>query len=97
MTCDIIGLTRKSLFVGLVLAIVISDSFIYFAQIQTKAFYSSWIISINASTAAALAIFVVYRHMQQRRRHQQDRNHGKSHLALAIGLSLWLCADLIWA
>jgi ABC-type branched-subunit amino acid transport system substrate-binding protein len=98
VTCDIIGLTRKSLFVGLVLAIVISDSFIYFAQIQTKAFYSSWIISINASTAAALAIFVVYRHMQQRRRHhQQDHDHGKSHLALAIGLSLWLCADLIWA
>jgi ABC-type branched-subunit amino acid transport system substrate-binding protein len=95
--CDIIGLTRKSLFVGLVLAIVISDSFIYFAQIQTKAFYSSWIISINASTAAALAIFVVYRHTQQRRRHQQDHDHSKSHLALAIGLSLWLCADLIWA
>ena len=97
MICDIIGLTRKSLFVGLVLAIVISDSFIYFAQIQTKAFYSSWIISINASTAAALAIFVVYRHMQQRRRHQQDHDHSKSHLSLAIGLSLWLCADLIWA
>ncbi|MFL6367845.1 MAG: hypothetical protein ACJ72T_04765, partial [Nitrososphaeraceae archaeon] len=98
MTCDIIiRLTRKSLFLGLVLAIVISDSFIYFAQIQTKAFYSSWIISINASTAAALAIFVVYRHMQQRRHHQQDHDHSKSHVALAIGLSLWLCADLIWA
>ncbi len=54
------------------------------------------LVSINASTAAALAIFVVYRHMQQRRRHQQD-HHSKSHLALAIGLSLWLCADLIWA
>jgi ABC-type branched-subunit amino acid transport system substrate-binding protein len=95
--CDIIRLTRKSLFLGLVLAIVISDSFIYFAQIQTKAFYSSWIIGINASTAAALAIFVVYRHMQQRRHHPQDHHHSKSHVALAIGLSLWLCADLIWA
>jgi ABC-type branched-subunit amino acid transport system substrate-binding protein len=93
--CDII-LTRKSLFLGLVLAIIISDSFIYFAEIKTKAFYSSWIISINASTAAALAIFVVYRHMQQRSHHPQD-HHSKSHLALAIGLSLWLCADLIWA
>ncbi|MFL6403743.1 MAG: hypothetical protein ACJ71M_09730 [Nitrososphaeraceae archaeon] len=56
MTCDIIKLTRKSLFLGLVLAIIISYSFIYFAEIKTKAFYSSWIISINASTAAALAI-----------------------------------------
>ncbi|MFL6380614.1 MAG: hypothetical protein ACJ72S_04900, partial [Nitrososphaeraceae archaeon] len=96
MNCDIIKLTRKSLFLGLVLAIIISDSFIYFAEIKTKAFYSSWIIGINASTAAALAIFVVYRHMQQRSHHPQD-HHSKSHLALAIGLSLWLCADLIWA
>jgi branched-chain amino acid transport system substrate-binding protein len=94
--CDI-KLTRRNLFLGLISAIVISDSFIYFAQIQTKAFYSSWIISINASTAAALAIFVVYRHMQQRRHNKQDHDHSKSHLALAIGLSLWLCADLIWA
>jgi branched-chain amino acid transport system substrate-binding protein len=93
--CDII-LTRKSLFLGLVLAIIISDSFIYFAEIKTKAFYSSWIIGINASTAAALAIFVVYRHMQQRSHHPQD-HHSKSHVGLAIGLSLWLCADLIWA
>jgi ABC-type branched-subunit amino acid transport system substrate-binding protein len=94
--CDI-KLTRKSLFLGLVLAIIISDSFIYFAEIKTKAFYSSWIISINASTAAALAIFVVYRHMQQRSHNPQDHHHSKSHVALAIGLSLWLCADLIWA
>jgi branched-chain amino acid transport system substrate-binding protein len=92
-----IKLTRKSLFLGLVLAIIISDSFIYFAEIKTKALYSSWIISINASTAAALAIFVVYRHMQQRSHHQQNHDHSKSHVALAIGLSLWLCADLIWA
>ena len=95
VNCDI-KLTRKRLFLGLVLAIIISDSFIYFAEIKTKAFYSSWIISINASTAAALAVFVVYRHMQQRSHHRQD-NHSKSHLALATGLSLWLCADLIWA
>ena len=97
MIYDIIKLTRKSLFLGLILAIIISDSFIYFAEIKTKAFYSSWIISINASTAAALAIFVVYRHMQQRSHHQQEHHHSKSHVALAIGLSLWLCADIIWA
>jgi branched-chain amino acid transport system substrate-binding protein len=90
-------LTRKSLFFGLILAILISDSFIYFSEIKTKAFYSSWIISINASTAAALAIFVVYKYMRQRSLHPQDDHHSKSHVALAIGLSLWLCADLIWA
>ena len=34
--------------------------------------------------------------MEQRRHNPQD-HHSKSHVALAIGLSLWLCADLIWA
>ena len=34
--------------------------------------------------------------MRQRSLHPQD-HHSKSHVALAIGLSLWLCADLIWA
>ena len=91
-----IRLTRKSLFLGLVLAIIVSDSFIYFAEIKTKAFYSSWIISINASTAAILAIFVVYRHTRQRHQHLQN-HHSKTHVALAVGLSLWLCADIIWA
>jgi len=70
---------------------------IYFAEIKTKAFYSSWIISINASTAAILAIFVVYRHTRQRRHHDLQDHHSKSHVALAVGLSLWLCADIIWA
>jgi ABC-type branched-subunit amino acid transport system substrate-binding protein len=36
--------------------------------------------------------------MQQRSHHTQDHDHhSKSHVALAIGLSLWLCADIIWA
>jgi hypothetical protein len=87
--------TRRSLFIGLVLAIIVSDSIIYFAEIKTKDFYSNWIISINASTAAILAIFVVYMHKRQR--HQLQDHHSKSHVALAVGLSLWLCADLIWA
>jgi branched-chain amino acid transport system substrate-binding protein len=95
VSCEI-RLTRKIFFTGLVLAIIVSDSFIYFAEIKTKAFYSSWIISINASTAAILAIFVVYRHTRQRSHHLED-SHSKSHLALAVGLSLWLCADIIWA
>lgn len=42
------------------------------------------------------SLYVVYRQMQQRSHHPQD-HHNKSHLALAIGLSLWLCADIIWA
>jgi branched-chain amino acid transport system substrate-binding protein len=64
--------------------------------VKTKDLYSNWVISINASTAAILAIFVAYRHKRQRHDHIQDY-HSKSRVALAVGLSLWLCADLIWA
>ena len=86
-----ITFSRRNLFIGLIIAIIFSDSIIFFAQIKSKEFYSSWIITINASIASALAIFALYR---QKHLHGL---YGKTHVLLAIGLSLWLCADIIWA
>jgi branched-chain amino acid transport system substrate-binding protein len=86
-----ITFNRRSLFLGLIIAIILSDSIIFFAQIKSREFYSSWIITINASIASALAIFALYR---QKHLHGL---YGKTHVLLAIGLSLWLCADIIWA
>ncbi len=71
-------------------AIIASDSIIFFAEIDTKDFYSNWVITINASIAAGLAIFLVYRQ-------KLHGLHGKTHAALAIGLFLWLLADIVWA
>jgi branched-chain amino acid transport system substrate-binding protein len=77
------------LFTGLIVAIILSDSIIFFATDQYRDLYSNWIININSAIAAALAIFIVYR--------QKTRTlHGKAHVALAIGLSLWLFAEVIW-
>ena len=84
-------LNRINLLIGLAIAIIISDSIIYFSEAGSKEFYSNWIIIINASIAAGLATLVLYRH---------KHHHGifdKSHSALAIGLCLWLTADIIWA
>jgi branched-chain amino acid transport system substrate-binding protein len=69
---------------------VASDSIIFFAEIQSKEFYSNWIITINASITASLAILLAYRQ-------KFHGLHGKTHVALAVGLVLWLFADIIWA
>jgi hypothetical protein len=83
-------LSRRTLFLGLFIAIIASDSIIFFAEIKSKDFYSNWIITINASIAAGLAVYLVYK--------QKFRGlHGKTHAALAAGLVLWLSADIIWA
>jgi branched-chain amino acid transport system substrate-binding protein len=74
----------------LVLSIILSDSIIFLATDKSRDFYSNWIININSAIAAALAIFIVFRQ-------KFHTLHGKAHAALAIGLSLWLCAEIIWA
>lgn len=84
------SLSRSALFIGLCIAIVASDSIIFFAQIQSKEFYSNWIIIINASITAGLAILLAYRQ-------KFHGLHSKTHVALAVGLVLWLSADIIWA
>ncbi len=83
-------LNRRILFTGLVIAIILSDSIIFLATDKSRDFYSNWIININSAIAAALAIFIVFRQ-------KFHTLHGKAHAALAIGLSLWLCAEIIWA
>ncbi|HZA07800.1 MAG TPA: hypothetical protein VE619_08860, partial [Nitrososphaeraceae archaeon] len=91
-----IDLTRRNLFLGLAIAIIISDSVIFFAEIKSKELYSNWIITINATVAATLAILVIYNIRRSKVQHHHEHN-SKAHFALAIGLSLWLCADIIWA
>lgn len=91
-----ITLSRRNLFLGLLVAIVISDSIIFFAELKTKDFYSNWIISINAAVAATLAILVVYRHRRSKAQRVYEHN-SRPRIALAIGLFLWLCADIVWA
>ncbi len=86
-----VGLTRRSLFLSVIVVIVISNSIIFFAEAESREHYSHWIISINAAVAALLAIFIIYR---------QKHHRGlieKADLALAIALSLSLCADIVWA
>ena len=83
--------TRKKLFLGLAVVIVISSSFILFAGVEVRGYYSHWIIAINAAVAAMLATFILYR---------QKHHHGSieiADIALGIALSLTLCAEMVLA
>jgi ABC-type branched-subunit amino acid transport system substrate-binding protein len=80
--------------IGLVTTIIVANSIIYFAQpIENKIIYTNWILLINSSIAAALsAIVVVIKLLKQKILDQ----HAKTHIALTIGLILWLCANIQW-
>jgi hypothetical protein len=83
-------LNTKIVFLLLIVAIISADSIIIFAEEESKVFYSNWMIISGASVAVSLAVYVVYRQ-------KLKGLHGKTHAAIAIGLSLWLCANLVWA
>jgi len=83
-------LNAKIVFLVLIITIMSADSIIIFAEEESKVFYSNWIIISGASVAVGLAVYVVYRQ-------KLKGLHGKTHAAIAIGLSLWLCANIVWA
>lgn len=86
-----IQFTRRRLFLGLLVVLVISSSFIILAEVEIREYYSHWIIGINAAVAAMLAVFILYR-----QKHHQG-SIEKVDLALGIALSLSLCAELVLA
>jgi ABC-type branched-subunit amino acid transport system substrate-binding protein len=86
-----IGLTKRSLFLGVILITTVSSSLIFFAKVETRGIYTHWIISVTAVVAASIAIAILY---------QQKRHNGfieKADFALAIALVLSLCAAVLWA
>ncbi|MFZ0554105.1 MAG: hypothetical protein WAM26_02335 [Nitrososphaeraceae archaeon] len=83
-------LNAKIVFLVLIIAIISADSIIILAEEESKVFYSNWITISGASVAVGLAVYVVYRQ-------KLKGLHGKTHAAIAIGLSLWLCANIVWA
>ncbi|HYY40693.1 MAG TPA: penicillin-binding protein activator, partial [Nitrososphaera sp.] len=64
---------------------------IFFAVTETRILYSELIIIASASIAALLGVLLAYRQILH------NRSHSKMYISLAVGLVLWLCADIIWA
>lgn len=80
-------LTPRILFLGLIVSIIALDSVIYFSEIEDKRFSSELIITITAAAAASLALLLACRQ-------KLGGLFGKSWVSFAIGLVLWLCADI---
>ena len=86
---------KKILFIiGLIIAIIVANSIIYLMEpIESKMIYTNWILLINSSIAAGLSVLlVVIKFLKQK----ILNHHTKTHVALAIGLVLWLCANIQW-
>ena len=86
---------KKKLFIiGLVISIIVENSIIYQVEpIETKIIYTHWILLINSSTAAGLSVILVVIKFSKQKIFDY---HLKTHIALAAGLILWLCANIQW-
>jgi branched-chain amino acid transport system substrate-binding protein len=84
-------ITQSLLLLGLIVSATAANSLIFFAGAETRIIYSELIIIASASIAALLGILLAYRQILH------NRSHSKAYICLAIGLVLWLCADIIWA
>jgi branched-chain amino acid transport system substrate-binding protein len=85
---------KKKLFIiSLVATIIIQNCVILYAPIESKIIYTNWILLTNSSIAAGLAFLLVINIIAK----QKILNtYSTIHIALAIGLLLWLCANIQW-
>ena len=84
-------ITLSLLLLGLIVSATAANSLIFFAGTETRIVYSELIIIASVAIAASLGILLAYRQILH------NRSHAGLYISLAIGLVLWLCADIIWA
>ena len=74
---------------------MIGNSFIIFADSDSKVIYSNWVLIINSLIAVGLAAIILVK--------DKDREEGKvgkvdkANILLAVGLIFWFIANIIWA
>lgn len=80
---------QQAVIITLVGSVILTNLLIVFTQGENRLFYSNWTINITAAVAFAFAIIAAYRQ-------KAEEPYGKTYASLAIGLGLWLVAELIW-
>lgn len=74
---------------------MIGNSFIIFADSDSKVIYSNWVLIINSLIAVGLSAIILVK--------DKDREEGKvgkiekANILLAVGLIFWFIANIIWA
>ncbi|MGH9974987.1 MAG: ABC transporter substrate-binding protein, partial [Nitrososphaeraceae archaeon] len=78
-------------FLGVIIIIAIGNSFIIFAEPDSKVIYSNWILIINSLIAVGLCVMILIK----------DKDGGgkrdRANILLALGLVFWFIANIIWA
>lgn len=78
-------------FLGVIIIIAIGNSFIIFAEPDSKVVYSNWILIINSLIAVGLSVMILIK----------DKDGGgkrdRANILLALGLVFWFIANIIWA
>jgi branched-chain amino acid transport system substrate-binding protein len=75
----------------LIVSVAAANSFIFFADSQSKGAYAELVVAAAVTVTAGLAIVLALRQLRH------NRPHAKMYLSLAAGLVMWFCADIIWA
>jgi branched-chain amino acid transport system substrate-binding protein len=86
-----LSLNARVLLLGLVVCVAVGNSFIFFADSTESRATLSELVTITAACGAVLLAAAIAL------RQNIHAPHGITYLSLAIGLVLWLCADIIWA
>jgi branched-chain amino acid transport system substrate-binding protein len=77
-------------FLGVIITIVIGNSFIILADSDSKLIYSNWILIINSLIAAGLSAMILFKD-------KDSKEEDKTNIFLTLGLVFWLIANMIWA
>ncbi|HEX5892084.1 MAG TPA: hypothetical protein VFY41_04410, partial [Nitrososphaeraceae archaeon] len=79
-------------FLGVIITIVIGNSFIIFSDSDSKLIYSNWILIINSLIAVGLSAMILFKDKDSK-----EEEGDKTNIFLTLCLVFWLIANMIWA
>ena len=84
-------------FLGVIITIVIGNSFIIFADSDSKVIYSNWVLIINSLIAVGLSAIILVKDKDREEAEGKAGKVDKANILLAVGLIFWFIANIIWA
>jgi hypothetical protein len=77
---------------GLILSITITNSFIFFSDLETRILYTNATVGVTSGLALLSVFLLIFK-----RRSSNEVHTNKAFISLAIGLILWFIAEVLWA
>jgi hypothetical protein len=77
---------------GLILSITITNSFIFFSDLEARVLYTNATVGVTSGIATLSVSLLLFK-----RRNLNEVHTNKAFMSLAIGLFLWFIAEVLWA